>query len=1295
MRLHARRGIIGAFALAVTALLLTPVAAQAATMSGTVRSYPANDALSDVSVDIYADSGGVWVPIDFTYTRSDGTWSVPGLSAGNYRVGFNAYSENPGLAPVFYRAKTTLAGGTTVVLPSGGLASVDATMPGTPASIDGLVADESNSMPLAGIAVTAYRFDGLDWVVDAWTFSIADGTFALAALPDGTYRVGFEDPEGKYAAEFHRDASSITDALDMLVQYPSSASVFGSLSPASPVISGSVVSTSGAPLAGMEVAVYAYDESDEAWLPVRVVWSTLAGNYSVFGLPLGVYRVGAHDPQHEFEQAFYQSASKVESATSIETTTAGVVGDVDMVLGRAHADVVGSVIDRQTAKPLSGCQVDAFTLGVGAEAGMWVLESFGVSDVLGRYEIRGLPAGTYRIGFNVGSASLPAYSAQFFAGAASIDVADPVVTGEAGSVPVCNGALEPRHVSLQGTIFDLETGEQAPKGLTVAAYGSIAGTWTPTAHASTASDGSYAFHDLPAGVYRVGVVDALARWRPGFSERAPSIASARNVAVADSGSPALADVYLQRALPSVIGRLTGDGTPDTPSGVAVTAYAFDDLLGLWSEAAVGSTAPDGSFELYGLDGKIVRLAFADTASPWVPEVWADEFSVDNGRDVYVPDSGGVDIGVAHVQPSAVALSGAVTSSGGSGPLGGALVLAYAWDVEQQGWVVRRTATADADGAWVMYSLPDPEYRLVFRAGDGYVPEVHADVPLVDAELQGLLSSATPVSVGEVVNAQLDAVVPAVQGVVTDAVTGEPLEGVRVSALAATSELVRAEALTDSSGVYRLTNLAPGAYRVAFDDARGVGGTFRYRTEYFDDASSLAQSVSLSFDGSTPITASAALVRDEAVAPAVSFPTTVTASRAFDVSILATDNPGGSGIERVVYRLDGAQPVEVPAGNQPSMTAVVRVRGEGGHTLEAWTVDRAGNVSAHRSGVYSIGPSVNRVVQAGDRYDSAAATSRESYPGWAGVTDVILASGEDRAAADPLAAAGLAWAYPSVDATPAPVLLTAQRTTPAALKVAMRDIVSVNGTVTVHVVGGGVSVPAARIADVRAYVKAQLGLTDEQVAARIQYEYVQSAGDRFSLAAAIATRMVEVRGAEMNGQVIVVNGADPAKFFDALAASPIAAHRGIPILLVSANAVPPSTLQAMNELGFRTQDRYVIGGTKTVGTPVFTALGIPLTNRIAGSDRYSLAVNVADTARAKGWLGNRIVGVSAKLPDALVGGPMVGGQGGPLLLVNSTNVPAATDKWFLDNAPDIELTYVFGGPKSVSDAVVNRLASIVN
>ena len=32
---------------------------------------------------------------------------------------------------------------------------------------------------------------------------------------------------------------------------------------------------------------------------------------------------------------------------------------------------------------------------------------------------------------------------------------------------------------------------------------------------------------------------------------------------------------------------------------------------------------------------------------------------------------------------------------------------------------------------------------------------------------------------------------------------------------------------------------------------------------------------------------------------------------------------------------------------------------------------------------------------------------------------------------------------------------------------------------------------------------------------------------------------------------------------------IADQAGIPILLVSANAVPPSTLQAMNELGFRT------------------------------------------------------------------------------------------------------------------------------
>ena len=52
------------------------------------------------------------------------------------------------------------------------------------------------------------------------------------------------------------------------------------------------------------------------------------------------------------------------------------------------------------------------------------------------------------------------------------------------------------------------------------------------------------------------------------------------------------------------------------------------------------------------------------------------------------------------------------------------------------------------------------------------------------------------------------------------------------------------------------------------------------------------------------------------------------------------------------------------------------------------------------------PATTDRISGNDRYDVATDIARESFPGWAGVKHVVIASGEDRASADPLSAEGL-------------------------------------------------------------------------------------------------------------------------------------------------------------------------------------------------------------------------------------------------------------------------------------------------
>lgn len=309
-----------------------------------------------------------------------------------------------------------------------------------------------------------------------------------------------------------------------------------------------------------------------------------------------------------------------------------------------------------------------------------------------------------------------------------------------------------------------------------------------------------------------------------------------------------------------------------------------------------------------------------------------------------------------------------------------------------------------------------------------------------------------------------------------------------------------------------------------------------------------------------------------------------------------------------------------------------------------------------------------------RFSTAVDIAIDAFPDWWGVSDVIIASGDDRAAADPLAAAGLCWAYD------APMLLVSATKTPTEVKQAIKGIVDANGPVTLHVVGGSLSVPDARVNDIKAYAGASNVTSDR----------ILKGGGRYDLARAIAKRMREVDQADpdkdMAPAVLFANGADSSKFFDALALSPISAANGIPILLVEYGKVPAATTAAITELGSPTK-RIVGGGPKTVSETVRKQLGA---TRWDGATRYDTATRIADSARAQGWLDREVVGIAAKLPDALTGGSTVGLDGGVLLITDGSKLSSATKTWLLTNKAYVSDCRVFGGTKSVAPAVKTEI-----
>jgi putative cell wall-binding protein len=315
-----------------------------------------------------------------------------------------------------------------------------------------------------------------------------------------------------------------------------------------------------------------------------------------------------------------------------------------------------------------------------------------------------------------------------------------------------------------------------------------------------------------------------------------------------------------------------------------------------------------------------------------------------------------------------------------------------------------------------------------------------------------------------------------------------------------------------------------------------------------------------------------------------------------------------------------------------------------------------------------------------RYTVALNLMSANFPGWINCDHIIICSGEDRAAADPLAASGLTWTYG------APILLVHGDRAPNDVINVINAVSVVNGGVTVHVVGGPTSVSDALLADLQARVPA---VTIDRIAPHT---------DRFVLAASIARRMEQERPGGYhrttgwNKIALVANGADYDKFFDALALAPLAARTGYPVLLVEEDRIPAATQSALNDLSV--EYRIVGGGDDTVSNGVLNDLAAGAASaRWEGPDRYSTAVAIANEGAGAPppWTQPHNVAVTAKLPDALAGGAFVGLRGSPVVLTQSEKLPWSTSGYLQNNRNVIGEAYVIGGPDSVTPATMAQIA----
>jgi peptidoglycan hydrolase-like amidase len=257
----------------------------------------------------------------------------------------------------------------------------------------------------------------------------------------------------------------------------------------------------------------------------------------------------------------------------------------------------------------------------------------------------------------------------------------------------------------------------------------------------------------------------------------------------------------------------------------------------------------------------------------------------------------------------------------------------------------------------------------------------------------------------------------------------------------------------------------------------------------------------------------------------------------------------------------------------------------------------------------------------DRYATAIMLSQSGFP--SGAPAAVLTSGLDFPGA--LVGAPLAGAFDS------PLLLTPNTILPKNVAAELKRL----NPAKVFIIG----LPASFVGKVQAALP---GLAVGQAV-------LLTGSDRYQTAATVAL-VIKAKLGSVSGVII----APGDKFPDGLAAAPLGASKGWPILLTpAAGPFPKASADAIVALGVTTGIE--VGTYAAPGVPGFT-----LSKRMVGTDRYHTCAMIAEYGLTQGMSFTHLaVTTGEKFPDALASGPFLALDGGTLLLTPLTGVSPYT------------------------------------
>ena len=722
--------------------------ASGAQISGTVvdeQGEPVQDV--EVRANRYM-SDDYWAYENSTYTGADGTYSLGGLRAGEFKLEFATEAASAEVAGEWWDDALLESSATAVTLAAGEVVAGINPVLSTAGSVSGTVTGSDGS-PLEGVGVIARTFDEKlnYWAARAYAVTDEDGQYTVAKLRPGSYRLEFSSGWSGPAVltEWWQDASSPELATDVVVAAGETTSGISPQLALAGTIVGQVTDESGGPVEGVGVTVWTHDVpgyEGQAWS-----FDTAEdGTYSIGGLPAGQYKV-------EFTTGWaavnvlgewWDDAADEDSA-EIVTVDAGATTEGISAALATGGSISGTVTDA-SGSPVPGLSVYASKVGTTAGFEVWAQ-----TDEEGRYVAEGLPSGQYLVRFEGSDDVL----AEWWDDARTKGAATPVTVVSGSEVAGISPQLAPAG-AVAGVVTD-ENGEPVsgvevrvtPVGSHPFEVGERSGV--------TGSDGSFVVRGLSAGDHTVQFVtaDASASVIGEWWDDAPTKSSSTLIAVHEGSTTP--DISPQLSAGGQISGMVVDGDGAPFQSYTVQAYFEDEAV----SARTYASAEDDGYTIRGLRPGSYTLRFTghDPSGDALVEWW--ENAENRGSATAIPVTAGTPVPGIDVMLSeddgsildtrGASLSGTVTDANGV-PVPNADVA-----IMDAGGRFGDGTSTDASGDWWFGAVASDDFKVAFRAtlGGEVVTEYWDDASDFDsAEVIALAPGEQRTGISAVLNGTL-------------------------------------------------------------------------------------------------------------------------------------------------------------------------------------------------------------------------------------------------------------------------------------------------------------------------------------------------------------------------------------------------------------------------------------------------------------------------------------------------------------------------------------------------------------